>query len=182
MYVSLKQDVTKQLKDADYYCITTDMWSSRAKQSYIAVTIHYLTGSFDMRSHLLETKEFPEAHTGDMIAESLEQILMKWELDPDRLVAATMDNGSNIALALRKLGWTRISCFSRTLQLAVEKALNLRSVAKAIGGCKLLVSHFNHSPRFSYVLQQKQYDLKHKQHHLVQSVATRWNSSCYMVQ
>ena len=72
MYTTLKEDVMKQLKDADFYCITTDMWSSRAKQSYIAVTIHYLTDSFDMRSHLLETNEFPEAHTGDMIAKSLQ--------------------------------------------------------------------------------------------------------------
>jgi len=109
MYTTLKEDVTKQLKDADYYCIMTDMWSSWAKQSYIAVTIHYLTDSFDMRSHLLETKEFPEAHIGDMIVESLQQILMEWELDSDKLLAATTDNGSNIALALRKLGWSRIS-------------------------------------------------------------------------
>ena len=76
---------------------------------------------------------------------------MEWDLDPDKLVAATTDNGSNIALALSKLAWTCISCFSHKLQLAVKKALNLRSVAKAIGGSKLLVSHFNHSPRSSYV-------------------------------
>ena len=142
MHSTLKENVTKQLKDADYYCITTDMWSSRAKQSYIAVTIHYLTDSFDMRSYLLETKEFPEVHTGDMIAESLQQILTEWELDPGKLLAATTDNGSNIALALRKLGWTRISCFSHT----VEKALVLHSTAKAISTCKQLISHFNNSP------------------------------------
>ena len=92
MHSTLKENVSKQLKDADYYCITTDMWSSRAKQSYIAVTIHYLTDSFDMRSYLLETKEFPEVHTGDMIAESLQQILTEWELDPGKLLAATTDN------------------------------------------------------------------------------------------
>ena len=38
-----------------------------------------------------------------MIAESLQQILMEWELDPDKLFAATTGNGSNITLALRKL-------------------------------------------------------------------------------
>ena len=104
-----------------------------------------------MRSYLLETKEFPEVHTGDMIAESLQQILTEWELDPGKLQLLIM-HGSNIALALRKLGWTRISCFNHTLQLSVENALALRSVAKAISRCKKLVSHFNHSPRSSYVL------------------------------
>jgi len=88
--------------------------------------------------------------------ESLQQILMEWELDSDKLLAVTTDNGSNIALALRKLGWSRISCFNHTLQLSVEKALTLCSVAKAISKCKQLVSHFNHSPHSSYVLQQKQ--------------------------
>ena len=48
--------------------------------------------------------------------------------------------------------------------------------------CKQLVSHFNHSSKSSYLLKQKQYDLKHKQHHLIQSVATRWNSSYYMME
>ena len=57
-----------------------------------------------------------------------EQILMEWDLDPDKLVAVTTYNGSNIAFALRKLGWTHISCFSHTLQLAVEKALKAPSL------------------------------------------------------
>ena len=60
------------MNDAQYFSITTDLWSSRAKQSYIAVTIHYLTASFEMKSHLIETKEFAEAHTGEMISEALE--------------------------------------------------------------------------------------------------------------
>ena len=71
------------------------MWSSLAKLSYIAITIHYLTDSFEIRSHLLETKEM---HTGDMIAESL---LMNKSL----LLAATTDNGSNIVFTLRKLAY-----------------------------------------------------------------------------
>ena len=58
MHGTLKENVSKQLKDADYYCIMTDMWSSRAKQSYIAVTIHYLTDSFDMNPTYLKQKNF----------------------------------------------------------------------------------------------------------------------------
>jgi len=42
------------------------------------------------------------------------------------------DNGSNIALALRNLDWTRTSCFSHALQLSVEKAVTLHCTAKAI--------------------------------------------------
>ena len=132
-----------------------------------------------MKSHLIETKEFAEAHTGVMISEALEQVFTEWNLDDNRLVVATTDNGSNVTHSMQSLGWPRISCFSHTLQLAVDKVINLSRVSKAVTRCKQLVSHFNHS---SNLLKQKQYDLKHKQHHLIQSVATRWNSSYYMME
>ena len=183
LYDDLKESITKQMThDACFFSITTDLWSSRAKQSYIALTIHYLTKSFEMRSHLIETKEFAEAHTGETIAEVLEQILYDWNVDVDKLVVATADNGSNITRAMQLLGWDRISCFSHTLQLCVDKVINLPRVSKAVARCKQLVSHFNHSSKSSYLLKQKQYDLKHKQHHLIQSVATRWNSSFCMME
>jgi len=33
-----------------------------------------------MRSHLIETKEFAEAHTGELISEALEEALLEWNL------------------------------------------------------------------------------------------------------
>ena len=105
LYDDVKERITKQMTDdACFFSITTDLWSSRAKKSYIAVTIHYLTRSFEMRSHLIETKEFAEAHTGETISEVLEQILCDWNLDVDKLVVATTDNGSNITRAMQLLG------------------------------------------------------------------------------
>ena len=91
-----------------------------------------------MRSHLIETKEFAEAHTGETIAEVLEQILYDWNVDVDKLVVATTDNGSNITRAMQLLGWDRISCFSHTLQLCVDKVINLPRVSKAVARCKQL--------------------------------------------
>ena len=183
LYDAVKADVAKQIMDdAQYFSITTDLWTSRAKQSYIAVTIHYLTTSFEMRSHLIETKEFAEAHTGETLSDVLEEILAEWNLGDDKLVVATTDNGSNITRATQLLGWTRVSCFSHTLQLSVDKVTNLPRVSKAVARCKQLVGYFNHSSKSSYLLKQKQYDLKHKQHQLIQSVATRWNSSYYMME
>ena len=76
----------------------------------------------------------------------------------------------------------RISCFSYTLQLAVDKVINLPRVSKAVACCKQLVNHFNPSSKSSYLFKQKQYDVKHQQHHLIQSIATRWNSSYYMME
>ena len=86
------------------------------------------------------------------------------------MVVATTDNGSNIVRAMALLGWTRVSCFSHTIQLAIEKVMDIPRVSRAVAHCKQLVGHFNHS---SYLLKQKQYELEHKQYCLIQSVATR---------
>ncbi len=40
----------------------------------------------------------------------------------------------------------------------------------------------NHSAKSSYLLKNKQEDLHHKKHSLVQDVVTRWNSAYYMVE
>jgi len=126
MYDALKADITKQIvDDIQYFSITTDMWTSRARHSYVAVTLHYLTASFEMRSHLVVTKEFTVAHTGELISEALEEVLSEWNLNCERLVAATTDNGSNVVRAMNLLGWTRVSYFSHTIQLAIEKVMDI---------------------------------------------------------
>ena len=73
------------------------MWSSQVKQSYTAITIDQFLW------HEVSITGNKGTHTSDMIAESLQQILMKCILDPDKLLAMTTDNGSYIALALIKL-------------------------------------------------------------------------------
>ena len=161
MYNSTKEEVRKRVLEATFYSATTDMWTSRAKHSYVALTIHYITKLFELKSHLLEVREFDESHTGEIIAQELEETR---NLDPKQLAAVTTDNGSNIVLAMKLLEWNHVRCFSHMLQLAVDKVLQQSDVAKALGRCKRLVTHFNHLSRSS--------DLRHKELALVQSVAT----------
>ena len=90
-------------------------------------------------------------------------------------------SGSSHMQPTQILGWPHMPCFSHTLQLAVEDAMKLPEVSKALARCRRLVSHFNHSSKSTYLLRQKQADLHHKQLSLVQDVPTRWNSTYYMV-
>jgi len=62
--------------------------------------------------------------------------------------------------------------------------MDIPRVSRAVACCKQLVGYFNHSSKSSYLLKQKQYELQHKQHHLIQSDATRWNSTYnyYMIE
>ena len=182
MYETEVSRIKASLKNASCFSITTDMWTSRAKHAYTALTIHYLNADFHLCCHMLETKEFQSEHTGIQIASELRDILESWDLSEDDLIAATTDNGSNIVSALEHLGWNNIRCFAHTLQLAVLKAVDVPDVSKALARCRNLVSHFNRSAKSTSLFKKKQVDLKHKSLCLIQEVATRWNSSYYMAE
>ena len=112
-----------------------------------------------MQSHLIETKEFAETHTGELISEALGEALLEWNLSYENMVAATTDNGSNIVRAMALLCWTRVNFFSHTIQLAIEKVMDIPRVSRAVACCKQLIGHFNHSSKSSYLLKKKQYEL-----------------------
>ena len=182
MYDKEKGKVKAKVAEVKSFALTTDIWTSRANHSYTGLTIHYISKDFQLASHLLETKEFPESHTGNNIADELIAILSEWNLDHQMLSAVTTDNGSNIVLATDILNWSRMPCFSHSLHLAVEAAMRLSRVSQALARCKRLVGHFHHSAKSSYTLKKKQLDLQHSTHALVQDITTRWNSSYYMVE
>ena len=144
--------------------------------------MHYIDSDYVLCSHLLETKEITQAHTGMNIAEEIKGIMGEWSLSLDHVSAVTTDNASNMVLAMKTLEWTRIPCFSHSLQLAVENALKLSQVSHALARCRRLVSHFHHSAKSAYLLRQKQVDLHQEQLCLICDVQTRWNSSYYMAE
>ena len=181
MYATEKKRISNLLQKSPHFSCTTDIWTSRAQHAYLGLTVHYIDDEFSLQNHLLETKEFPDSHTGVNIANEIEKSLKQWKLSKDGLVAFTTDNGGNVVVAIQELDCIRVPCFSHCLNLAVEKACSIAEVTKVIARCRRLVSHFHHSSKDTYVLKQKQADLRHKDHSLIQDVTTRWNSSYYMI-
>ena len=57
---------------AQHYSCTTDIWTSRTQHVYVGLTVHYL--EFSLQSHLLETKEFPDSHSGVNIASEMDKV------------------------------------------------------------------------------------------------------------
>ena len=171
LYQREKSRVLQQLNDAEAYAITTDMWKSRVKQSYCAITVHF-AAQFKMNSFLISVHEFPDSHTPVNISEEVTDVLSEWNMPVSEIVVATTDNGANITAAVELLGVPRLPCFSHTLQLVVEQALKLPEVSKLVGRCKRVVAHFNRSLKSCYLLHWKQIGLGHKQHSLINDVVT----------
>ena len=76
-----RHDVLNLVEGVKYFACTTDMWTSRAQHAYMSLTVHYIDKDlFSLQSHLVETKEFPNSHTGVNVAEGLQGILQDWGL------------------------------------------------------------------------------------------------------
>ena len=182
LYEQEKTRIQQKIEGVKDFGLTTDIWTSRAKHAYTSLTIHYIDDTFQLQSHLLSTREFPESRNAENINDELQEIIGDWGLTESGIAGITTDNGSNILAAVDLLQWPHVSCSSHTLQLGVEKAMKLPQVAKALARRRRLVSHFNHSAKSSYLLKKKQDDLHHVKHSLIQDVVTRWNSAYYMVE
>ncbi|WAQ95606.1 ZBED1-like protein [Mya arenaria] len=61
--------------------ITTDTWTSTATHSYITVTEHHITNSWEMKSNVLMTRAMPERHTGSNIATKLIDCVSEFGLE-----------------------------------------------------------------------------------------------------
>ena len=104
------------------------IWTSRAVQAYLTVTVHFITDDWLINSNVLVTREMTERHTGVHIEYSLTEIAKDWNLD-GKIVAIVHDNASNMVLASDLLeDWGDLPCFAHTLQLAVNAGLEINTI------------------------------------------------------
>ena len=134
-------------KDVEFLSITADIWTSKARESYLSVTLHYIDNNWEMTSFALGTFPLTESHTGESIQCWIKDLLKEFNVDSNKVVSFVHDNGSNIDLATRllenELGWFSMGCADHTLQLCVNAGLKVnRSVDQTIAAACHHVTHF----------------------------------------
>ena len=80
-YREVKGVVEKGLNDVSDVAITTDAWTSLATESYVTVTVHYITKEWQMKSAVLDTSELDERHSAENLAIRLELVKADWNLE-----------------------------------------------------------------------------------------------------
>lgn len=100
---SLKKKLVAVLKEQDYICITADVWSARA-QSYLGVTVHYLSDDYDRKSFMLALRQIRTKQTYDVLAESMIKILDDFEINVDKVTNIVTDGGSAFCKAFKEFG------------------------------------------------------------------------------
>ena len=81
--------------DINYFSATTDIWSSRTMQSFIAITLHALSKDFQMINMTIEIDPLEGRHTGEMICTKMSNAFRNWNLEKKILVLMLRDNVSN---------------------------------------------------------------------------------------
>lgn len=167
LYTKVRHDVTGEFKNVRYFSATSDLWSSEVLQPYISYTVHFVKDG-KLRSRCLETKFLPQDHTGENIAESLEETLSAWQLKATNQVSITTDSGANVVNATKKLEWARLSCFSHNLHLGVTKALKSDTRCnQVLAVCHKIVAAFSGSWKRKRELTKTQINLDLPQHSLI---------------
>lgn len=163
-------------------CLTVDCWTSRAQEGYFAVTAHYINNNFELESVLLQCRVLPGPHTAINISEDLERILAEWKLEGKvRLVIS--DNASNMKSSIKALKLKHFGCFAHTLNLVAKSALALPEVETFLLKLKVIISHFRRSTTATEKLLRYQIQNGTAQpKKLMIDVATRWNSTFYMLE
>jgi hypothetical protein len=159
---------------AKYVSLTTDLWTSRAKQGYIGITASFISYDFKIYDILLELKYLPYPHKAEHIQNCIESTISKWGLH-GKIIAVTTDNGSNMVKAISKINNViRIPCTAHTLQLVIGKALKPALVF--VARTKRLIRFFMY-PKQTERLKAIQASLNYQQVlGVIGDVSTRWNS------
>ena len=182
LYSDTRQSIQEKIPPEVHFAATTDMWSSITSQPYMSYTIHYIDSSWMLQTHCLQCLYTPEDHTGVNLKEAMLSTLCDWSLTDARQVAITTDSGSNIKLACELLGWTRISCFSHNLDLAVKKSLQDSRIDRVLKLSRKIVSIFSHSWKRKQALKEAQQLKGLPEKQLKADISTRWGSTAGMIE
>lgn len=167
------------LEDISCITLTADAWTSRATESYLGVSCHFITKDWQLKTLNLTTMPLEERHTAENIVTWMLEVVHKFNILP-KIKAVVHDYGSNIVAAmhlLEKEAWMGL-----IVQLIVNSALKDTNISRALGGSRSIVEYFRRSELASAKLKEKQQQMNTKDHKLIQDVSTRWNSTYYVIQ
>lgn len=175
------EEVKAEVSTAEYIALTTDTWTSRATESYIAITAHFIDNNFILQSYLLDCCKFSENHTAENLRNQLLVLTKEWNIEK-KICAVVTDNAANIKAAVRMTGWNHFSCFAHSLNLVVQSSVkNINNIQVKV---KAIVEYFHRSTVASEKLNKLQQQMNSNPIplKLKMDVITRWNSIYHMFQ
>ena len=92
LYEEMRQRFERRGIFLSYNC----MWSSITGEPYLSYAVHYISPQWKLETKCIQTQYFSADHTAENIAETSQDALQQWGLDPKNQTCITTDSGSNI--------------------------------------------------------------------------------------
>ena len=100
--------------------LTTDIWTSEAKDSFISLTLHFLNMDFEQKMVVLGSFPFNESHAAESILETVTEKLNVYEV-ADKIHRFVRYNAPNMVGAFDISTWNHVGCFLHILQVCIIK-------------------------------------------------------------
>ena len=173
MYDELREKVSILVKSAMFMALTTDCWTSRAGDSYISITSHFIDDKYNWQMAVLNTFPLYKRYSAQNLLSKILYILEGWQEESYLFYKA------NITTAVQEGGFTHIGCVDHTLQLVINGVLKGETMTELLKTVRAIVGHFHRSSAAHLLLSGVQTQLQLPVHHLSQEVCTQWNSTFY---
>ncbi|XP_018371237.1 PREDICTED: zinc finger BED domain-containing protein 4-like [Trachymyrmex cornetzi] len=166
--------------------LTADIWTDKHTNSYLGVTVHFLSGC-EMITATISVTPLDAPHDIQYISKMLEKTCHEWDIDKDKIKHIVTDNAANIVAATKNVfgPFKHVGCFAHMLNLVTEKAIEATpGLSDLINKVKSIVTFFKHSVNASDQLKAIQLQNGRTEGtllKLIQSVSTRWNSTFAMI-
>ncbi|OCT87322.1 zinc finger BED domain-containing protein 4 [Xenopus laevis] len=193
MYENVKDIIVSHLKEAESGVIhfTSGIWMSSQTREYLTLTAHWVTFESSFRPHnenhhcsaLLHVSQIDCDFNGVSVQKHLEHLWESWITSVGLQIGITVTDNHSIAKTLNESEHSSVQCFGHTVDLIVNEAIksqrmvqNLLSIARKI--CERVRRSTKAKEKLAEL--QKEYDLP--QHHLIQDVPSKWNTSFHMLE
>jgi hypothetical protein len=117
-YERLKARVKAEILKAPFISFTIDAWTDEAaKHSLLSVTAHYLDEKMKPSFFVLAAKPIIGRHTAPNMASLLNEVILDYGLDRQRIHLVVRDGASSMQSTVRLAGLESIWCFAHILHL-----------------------------------------------------------------
>lgn len=191
-YSAVREAVLKELAEATWCGISTDLWKSHTQnRTYVTLAAHFLGGggagspsslSSGYGYRCLKTFEVPDENAAETITRVLYEAFIQWGVSA-KVSGATTDCGKDVAKACALLDIpVQMRCLGRTFDAGIQQAFRLPKLGALLARCRRLVEYFQHSPVARYMLYEKQKQQRRPNCMLVSDRVSWWGTTLAMLQ
>ena len=121
------------LKKVSYVAITTDAWTSAARDAYLGITCHFIgetASCFNLVSAALDAVPILEDETAESLKTILSAVFKEWGIT-DKVKCIVTDNAAAMIKAAQLLKIRHLPCFAHTLNLVIKNAVKCKAVSSS---------------------------------------------------